>query len=178
MTQLKRLCVALWLSGWLVLAVGCSSDNGGCQSTPGTTAGYCSCADGASCSETCPDGQAACSLYCANHNQSCSLTGFDECAVACQGATHCSVDCRDDANIACQATGKCTAKVGNNATIDCDMTQDCEITCEGSCSVLCNGGHCRVACADPATCDLQCAKQGTTPTLCPDGQTKTCDAAC
>jgi hypothetical protein len=179
MTQLKRLCVALWVGGLLVLPIGCSSsDSGGCEKALGTGAGSCYCASGNSCSETCADGQMACSLDCANDNKSCSLSGFDECVALCQGAASCTVDCRDDANIACQGTGKCTAKAGNNATIECDVAQDCEITCEGSCSVLCDSGHCRVACADPATCDLLCGKQGPDPMLCPDGQTKTCDAPC
>jgi hypothetical protein len=178
MTQFKGLCLVLWVGGLLTLPIGCSSsDSGGCEDT-GSGAGYCYCASGNSCSETCADGQGACSLDCANRNKNCSLTGFDECDASCQGAVSCTVDCRDDASIACQATGKCTVKAGNNATIDCDMAQDCEITCEGSCSVPCRGGHCRVTCADPVTCDLQCAKQGTEPMLCPDGQTKTCDAPC
>jgi hypothetical protein len=53
----------------------------------------------------------------------------------------------------------------------------CEVECRDDCIVSCHGGTCRVACADPSRCYVECDTKGRKATLCPDGKTLVCGGA-
>ena len=158
-----------------VLLAACRSKVAGCKAGEP----FCYCARGASCTQTC-GATPRCALHCANENGICTLTGGDESNVACQGSLECRVESGARSMVACQGvTKRCAATVGDGSQVHCEGAAMCEIACTGACDVDCPGGHCRVRCADPKTCNVQCGKSSTSrDEACVDPTVKVCGASC
>jgi hypothetical protein len=150
------------------VAADCS--NGACVCPENATCAFA--CDSPPCHVDCGPGS-ACNGTCANGDCTCE-TGAS-CSFAC-GAPPCHVTC-EGSNPRCDGT--CA-----NGTCACAAESDCHFACSsGPCHTLCPAGaSCTVVCpslgvAGTQDCDIASCAAGA-PTICPDGLTIVCGAAC
>lgn len=137
---------------------------------------FCFCEGDHSCSQSCPATAQGCSVVCYEGSPGCTLDApGDGCVGNFSASDNSTAVCGTNAQIACDETrGVCRATVGEGSVVNCDDANDCEVRCDGTCTVRCSTGHCRVSCEDWAGCKLDCTG---TVTECADG-TRACNMTC
>jgi hypothetical protein len=149
-----------------------TSDAGTCFSPAS-----CLCT-GQSCSFACGAADAGLEVVCEGASI-CSVSCLGDCDVECAQSMSCNADVHGSGEVNCAQSEGCVATVGPGATVNCSQATSCDVTCEGACMVDCvQAGTCAVKCAGGlAGCEVDCLGPQT-PTVCPDGITKTCGGGC
>lgn len=162
------------VAAFIVSTLACHAENL-CRDP--TNDGLCYCPVGASCRHACNNAVPNCTLSCGQKNDSCSVVCAENCTALCAGARRCEVGCGNRCNVSCEwIQERCTATVGPTSHVNCEGARDCDVLCQGACDVSCAKGRCRVQCATPRECEVDCGG-GAGPASCPDGS-RVCGRSC